>query len=594
MKILFLCVENAGRSQMAEAFARAEAPPGVEVFSAGSHPGTALHPVVVETMREAGFDLSKNVPKGLDALPEGKFDWVVGMGCGDACPAARAGKVILWEITNPKNKSAEEVRRIRDEIRLNVRRLMGPLRPVRFRLWPTLLAGSLLLLSIGFLLSTPFLMSPLMTVPYPERALARVAGRTLQLREAVAQLPAGERRLHAFFDPSLGSEEELRRLMGWHREAARFAKDPVILAHMGVLEGETGQLDLLQKQTARWAAEAPDPIPAYARLLQAAYVKTPDAGEATLQAQPAELLPPTWFRDRLQERIYDRTGAPAAAEKIRETGRRESGRLLDRYRLMTGLDLFTFLLFIAGSLIFFRTPRGFWKAVSSPLPAPWPFHAGMTVLIRGAGLGLLLTFLFSSLFPYTHPAATTISYFLWTLPILLLFRHYLLRPNRLSLVQEFGLRVPFARWGKLLFITLLGLGADSAGTWLIGTAGAFLPNHWAEGFDTDLVFGPRGALLAAVAGIVLVGPFFEELTFRGLLYGTLRGRVGRFAAMALSGLFFSMVHGYGALGFLTVFWSGLVFAWIYEESGSLWPPILVHVAGNLLYSLNVLSILRWS
>ena len=124
MKILFVCVENAGRSQMAEAFARRLAPHGVEVFSAGSRPAKVVHPAVIEAMQEGGVNLAGKVPRGFDALPEGIFDLVVEMGCGDACPTVPAKRTISWEITNPKDQPLEAVRQIRDRIEANVLELL--------------------------------------------------------------------------------------------------------------------------------------------------------------------------------------------------------------------------------------------------------------------------------------------------------------------------------------------------------------------------------------------------------------------------------------------------------------------------------------
>ena len=127
MKILFLCVENAGRSQMAEAFARRIAPPGMEFFSAGSRPAASINPAAVEAMRELGFDLRGKTPQGLGRFPGETFDVVVGMGCGDACPAGRAKRTVQWEIPDPKGQAVERVRRIRDEIEGKVRELLKEL-----------------------------------------------------------------------------------------------------------------------------------------------------------------------------------------------------------------------------------------------------------------------------------------------------------------------------------------------------------------------------------------------------------------------------------------------------------------------------------
>ena len=125
MKILFLCVENAGRSQMAEAFARKLGPPDAEVFSAGSRPAKEINASAAEIMQEAGIDLSSQIPKGLESLPGGIFDVAVQMGCGDTCPTHRAKKILSWEIPDPKGQSKEVMRKIRDLIEEKVRSLLS-------------------------------------------------------------------------------------------------------------------------------------------------------------------------------------------------------------------------------------------------------------------------------------------------------------------------------------------------------------------------------------------------------------------------------------------------------------------------------------
>lgn len=126
-RILFVCVENAGRSQIAEAFARRFAPAGVEIMSAGSRPAASLNPTVVEAMRERGFDLSEKSPRGLETLAKERFDVVVGMGCGDACPAQPGARTITWEIPDPKGQPLETVREIRDQIEKKVEALIAEL-----------------------------------------------------------------------------------------------------------------------------------------------------------------------------------------------------------------------------------------------------------------------------------------------------------------------------------------------------------------------------------------------------------------------------------------------------------------------------------
>ena len=120
MNLYFVCIGNAGRSQMAEAFAR-EA--GHEARSAGSRPETHLHPEVVEAMAELGIDLSDRVPKGITQEDAEWADVIVTMGCGDACPVLPSQTRLDWQLQDPIGLPLEEVRVIRDEIRRRVETL---------------------------------------------------------------------------------------------------------------------------------------------------------------------------------------------------------------------------------------------------------------------------------------------------------------------------------------------------------------------------------------------------------------------------------------------------------------------------------------
>jgi len=123
-KLLFVCVENARRSQMAQGFAEAFGEVKVEVYSAGSRPSDKIDPIVIEVMKEKGIDLSSRLPKGLDDLPPVEMDYLVTMGCEETCPAVSAKKVIEWEIPDPKGKSIEIFREVRDLIEDKIKLLV--------------------------------------------------------------------------------------------------------------------------------------------------------------------------------------------------------------------------------------------------------------------------------------------------------------------------------------------------------------------------------------------------------------------------------------------------------------------------------------
>jgi arsenate reductase (thioredoxin) len=125
--VLFVCVHNAGRSQMAAALLDARSGGAVKVRSAGSEPASQINPAVVEAMSELGFDLSKEFPKPITDDAVRAADVVITMGCGDACPVYPGKRYLDWELADPAGKSVAEVRSIRDEIDRRVQDLAAEL-----------------------------------------------------------------------------------------------------------------------------------------------------------------------------------------------------------------------------------------------------------------------------------------------------------------------------------------------------------------------------------------------------------------------------------------------------------------------------------
>ena len=126
-RLLFVCVENSNRSQMAEAFARLHGGNAVEAYSAGSRPSGRINLKAIEAMRELGYDLSRHSSKSLEELPEIEYDFVATMGCGDACPLVRAKRREDWDIPDPKALPPEEFRAVRDLIGSKVKTLLETL-----------------------------------------------------------------------------------------------------------------------------------------------------------------------------------------------------------------------------------------------------------------------------------------------------------------------------------------------------------------------------------------------------------------------------------------------------------------------------------
>ncbi len=123
-KILFVCIENSNRSQMAQAFAKIHGGKEIEVFSAGSRPSGRVNPKAVEAMKELGYDLSVHTSKSLQQIPDGPYEYVVTMGCGDECPWIPAKEHIDWDIPDPKSLDKGEFRKVRDLIESKVKELL--------------------------------------------------------------------------------------------------------------------------------------------------------------------------------------------------------------------------------------------------------------------------------------------------------------------------------------------------------------------------------------------------------------------------------------------------------------------------------------
>ncbi|HEX7405367.1 MAG TPA: arsenate reductase ArsC [Candidatus Nanopelagicaceae bacterium] len=125
--VLFVCVHNAGRSQMAAGFMTSLSQGRVEVLSAGSAPKDSINPIVVTAMAEVGIDIAQNIPKILTTETVQESDVVITMGCGDACPFYPGKQYIDWVLDDPAGKEIAEVRVIRDEIKVRVQSLLAEL-----------------------------------------------------------------------------------------------------------------------------------------------------------------------------------------------------------------------------------------------------------------------------------------------------------------------------------------------------------------------------------------------------------------------------------------------------------------------------------
>lgn len=428
----------------------------------------------------------------------------------------------------------------------------------------------------------------------PERALALVVERTMDLEAALVRAPAWERRLYALTLSDASSE--IDQAIDWYDELAAYSLAPGVDLRRAILLGEANRRQRLERALRQWRVRG-EPLASDAGVLAAAYLGATDL-DAARASQTLSAVGPGWFADVLAMRVAARLDNPLVAEAAARAIAARAGPLLWRLRALAALDL---VLLALGFLVLLRWWRdreaGRPVVADAPLPPPWSLGAGLATLLRGGALAalVLLTWAIGSQW-LVEPSilAEGLEQPLMYLPLLLLVRQGLLRPAGLGFVSAFGLRPRRGEGGPCvraaLVLVAAGLVIDLGLSVLGGALG--LAPHWAEWFDADLAWGGPVTVGVTLLGSIVFAPVFEELVFRGLLYGTLRTRLAWPLAAVTSALVFALAHGYGVVGFLSIVLSGVLWAWVYERTGSLLPAILVHVVNNASVAVALTVLLR--
>lgn len=461
--------------------------------------------------------------------------------------------------------------------------------PVATLLFGTVLVACLTL--FGWLQVT---IPPLQRLADPEPALAVTVGRSLDLEGALAGTPAAEQ---FFYQTLLGTGTgELDQSIVWYEELAGTSDEPLVHLYLAILEGAAGRTKAVRDKIRDWERRD-DPWPALGRLLRAAYLegRLDAATEQELQAELAELVPAGWFYDQVALRLAQRAGDHPLEQATQAAATARAQPLVGHVRALATVQGTVLVLGLLAllAIIFRGRRRRLLPIGTATMPPPWRGRTGAAVLIRGGAIGAVLTLLV--LFVEAESLALRLVITpLTALPLLLLANRHLLQPAGLRFREGLGLWPMPGTLGMLGLATLalaaLGFLGESALDLIAESLAA--PSHWTEWFDADLVWGPEPLLGTALLEYLVFAPVFEELVFRGLLFGTLRRRLGFAAAAFLSAGVFALAHGYGALGFASVFWSGLLWAWAYEKTGSLLPSMAAHALNNLLVCLSVIGVLR--
>lgn len=443
---------------------------------------------------------------------------------------------------------------------------------------------------------------------YPAWSAGRMTNRDLELAEAVTALPPRRRQLwewlHGTRDEVVANAIAIDREVALSLEAlapeSPEYRSSLELARvqLAVLLAESGERDEAL-ETAEAVAWPPD----FAAAMLHAYGGAPAPRDAPLEIFAAADLS-EWSYDRVAAKLAERAGELERAEAI-ERGILERGRRwLRRVNGLFGANLAIGVFgVIAMALWVARTRPGRPAHWRSP-PTPWSLADGLGVLVRGDFWNRLyyaLLPLLDRLPPQLAESGVGELLTAWatlfaSLPLVWLTYRHLLLPRRRRVKDPLGLRLRRSAraWGRLAAVGLVALGVDLAGSYALGWAswGLGAEGHWAEGFDENLVWGPWTTALLTALDYVAWAPMMEELAFRGVLFFSLRRRLGAVPAALLSATIFGLVHFYGLPGLLMTFWSGLVWALAFERTRSLLPGVAAHSVYNLLYVLGLVMVYR--
>ncbi len=473
-----------------------------------------------------------------------------------------------------------------------------PIAPYSSR-WSLVVSGlcaGLLMAALGAVLWLSVTVPKLQRFEDPDRALHLMVSRMLEAQDGLRQAPEWQQWL---VDWTMGSPAETKeQAIEWYRELVQTTDDPVAKLQLAILLGESGYEGGAVAEAKSWQGRGTSTV-LFGQLIEAAYgtQSLERTQETELQATLAEALPSGWFYNHLAARLAQHAGDQDLLATI-ETQRAAGEDRVQQW--IRPLIAFEVMCVAIGSVMLLGVVRlrgqrmDILRLHLPGVPPLWSGETAAAVILRGGAFGVILTAVILTTPSFEHAAWRVLTIPLAYLPLLLLAYVQLLKPAGLTFSNGFGLELQQGNLGRLACIVLAVVAAGLWGEWLMGRAAeAFhVSNHWTEWFDQDLVWGAPAQLAVSVLEYVLLAPIFEELAFRGLLFAMLRRRFDFFPAAVISTSLFALAHGYSVIGFISVFWSGFLWAWIYERTGSLVPGMIAHALNNLLVCLTVMALLR--
>lgn len=465
--------------------------------------------------------------------------------------------------------------------------------------WSLVVSGvcaGILIAALGAILWFSVTSPKLQRFEEPDRALDLMVNRMLDAQDSLRRAPQWQQWLA---DWTMGNNDEAReQAIEWYRELVEATDNPLSKLRLAILLGESAHETAALAEIKGWQSRGTSAV-LFGQLIEAAYGSQPldRTQEAELQATLAETLPNGWFYAHLAARLARRADDQDLLTAVEAQSVLREDRIQQR---ISPLIAFELICLVIGSAMFVGIaglqPRqtDSLRLNVTGVPPPWSGRTAAAVILRGGALGVVTTAAILSTSSFQHASLRALAIPLANLPLLALAYVQLLRPAGLTFSNGFGLEIKRESLGRLAGTILAVVAAGLWGEWMMGRAAEFLnlDNHWTEWFDQDLVWGAPPTLAVSVLEYVIFAPIFEELAFRGLLFAMLRRRLEFLPAALISTSLFALAHGYSAIGFISVFWSGFLWAWIYERTGSLIPGMVAHAMNNLLVCLTMMALLR--
>ncbi len=427
------------------------------------------------------------------------------------------------------------------------------------------------------------------------RDLERLASRMLSFEARLSELSDFEINLYKLWWEDGHTQEQLHH---WYAEIPQDRRSPLDQLYIGVFAGEAmlraNRVGIVQVGTPVFQEHSP-----FQQILDAAYLERETIGVDYdgLQARLAEELPANWFYFKLAKQLASQSGDQVLQENLQRQFLQLTDFQLWKWRVLIIVECFLggmgLMCFVYMVVLRFKLRLSQSQGRINQRKSFWTFQEGYAVLVRGGASSILLIVLLAGV-PFGMTILENYGSLVLYLPTVAMAIFLLCWPKGQSLLEVLGCHNFFVSIKSSLPLLLSAIALGLMGEWLIMLGGDMfdISIHWTEWFLPQLVWGSQTELLKTSIEVVVLAPFFEEIIFRGMVFSTLRAKFGLALSLVGSAGIFALVHVYGPIAFFSVFWSGMLWAWLYERTGSLVPGMCAHAVNNGLVVYFLVALFR--